>query len=137
MIIVFGFCIGALILQIQGVEETPGERFKRTKCECQANPATHIDDADLSRFGNGQEVDHSKLGPFLLCFNVGMGLQQPNGDLVPNFREIVSQVIPADRIDDYIKTCGKRASDDAEEAAIILSKCTNDFDPAHNPFRDP
>ncbi|CAH1117862.1 unnamed protein product [Phaedon cochleariae] len=136
-IIVFVFCIGVLIPQYCGADGIPiltRERLNKIRKECQANPATHIDDAELSRFGNGEEVDHSTLGPFLLCLNVGLGLQEPNGDFSSRFREIMSRKIAEDRMDDFMKTCGKKASDNAEEAAISLSRCINTFDTPHNPF---
>ncbi|KAJ8965536.1 hypothetical protein NQ317_011938 [Molorchus minor] len=76
---VLAICVASLMILAHGVSDADKDKLKQFHDECQADPATHVDEDLLKKARNGEHVEG--VGKHSLCLSKKLGFQKENGDL--------------------------------------------------------
>ncbi|KAJ8965535.1 hypothetical protein NQ317_011937 [Molorchus minor] len=66
-VIVLAFFVACLAVLAHGATDAEKEKLKKFHDECQADPATHVDEELLKKSRNGEHVEG--IGKFSLCLS--------------------------------------------------------------------
>nr|UYS88362.1 odorant binding protein 10 [Aromia bungii] len=114
-------------------EEQKRERLRIVHEQCQADPATHVDDIVLREARHGHP-DAAKLGPHSLCMTKKFGLQKEDGsiDKAAIEKRLTELVSDEAKRSQAIAACGVVKAT-PEETARNLFKCFFEYGahPAH------
>nr|UTN00820.1 odorant binding protein [Semanotus bifasciatus] len=103
-------------------------RITNAHNQCQADPATHVDEEDLKKSLKGIQV--SGLGPHMLCMSKKIGLQKSNGDIDRAvFRVRFSEIVRnQSKLDDIVEGCAVQ-KETPEDTAEHIMKCFHQHHP--------
>ncbi|CAG9825360.1 unnamed protein product [Phaedon cochleariae] len=121
--IVFIACIVTLVVNVTAdiSRQERIDTLKKVHVECQADPATKVNEDLMEKFFKNEPVDESLLAKHALCINVKLGVQKPNGDVdKEGFKKWLGG---SDNGEQLIEECGNKKGSTAEESTLALYKC--------------
>nr|QUP79535.1 odorant binding protein 42 [Monochamus saltuarius] len=92
--------------------------------ECQADPATHLEDAVFKAIHDGESFDRVKVGAHMLCMTTKSGTQNQDGTINKSAVKEVLAVNISDetKLEEVTNKCAEEGPTPSE-TALKLSKC--------------
>ncbi|KAJ8924169.1 hypothetical protein NQ315_006953 [Exocentrus adspersus] len=124
MKIVLAFFCAVLLgaLATHHIPESEKHKLKQIHEECQANPATHVDEELLKKLED--HIDDKKVGAHMLCMAVKQGFMTHDGDLINEVIKSKITLVTHDetKVDGLLKKCAIK-HETPEKTAILLKIC--------------
>ncbi|KAJ8955672.1 hypothetical protein NQ318_008541 [Aromia moschata] len=118
----------SLAVMAQGLTEKQKEKIRTIHAECQADPATNVDEDLLKKAYNDEPAEGPQLRAHVLCMSKKLGLQKDNGDLDKDtLRLQLSRAISDEaKLNQAVDKCGVQ-KDNPEATAAAILKCFHDY----------